>query len=299
MATFREIRKSLLEHTPSQLLHLARRKLVGQDKSLFFDGERFPCVFVLSSGRVGSDTLAHLFSLSRRAFVYHEPKPELFALSRLAYELSEEIECDPAARRAFQEGFLTARRDLFKDAIFGGRGYIETGPDVTFLASVIRDAVPAARFIHLVRAPEPFIRSGMRRHWYMGADYDRVRILPRPGSEIAARWEGMTQLQRIAWLWTETNTWILNFTAGLPPEQALLVHSEDLFQGRAETIAAMFALFGGQEPAPGRLARVLKAQHNAQTRGSFPDPSNWDDSMKAEIREITGSVAERIGYTQA
>ena len=53
----------------------------------------------------------------------------------------------------FTEAFLTARRERFRYALMFDKGYIETSPQVTFLAPVIRNVLPQARFIHIVRHP--------------------------------------------------------------------------------------------------------------------------------------------------
>lgn len=47
------------------------------------------CMFVLSTGRVGTATLAALLGMAKNVFTYHEPRPLLYGLSKFSYEYSD------------------------------------------------------------------------------------------------------------------------------------------------------------------------------------------------------------------
>jgi hypothetical protein len=283
--------RSLIDRTPRQVLHYLRRRLTKRERLQAFD-DKHSCVFVLSTGRVGTKTLAALFGLAENVLAYHEPKPTLYGLSRLSYDYCTSI----PVRKVLQEAFLATRRQLMNYSLDCGKGYVETSPQVTFLAPVIIEAVPQVRFIHLVRDPRHVVRSGMRRKWYAGHPADKTRIVPPPGSEAERRWQSYNAFQKNLWLWDETNRWILEFSSSLPTGRILLVHSENVFDGREETLGQLFTFVGASMPAERGIRSVLAKKLNVQNTGTFPEPSDWSAEMRNDLAEIAGETARTLGY---
>lgn len=293
--SLREIKKTLWNNTPRKIFHMAKWKLI-QKRPVEQFNDRHPCVFVLSTGRVGSETLAYLLRLANHVFVYHEPRPELFALSKLAYELSDVFSVDENVERTFKEGFLTARRELFNYSLYCDRGYVETGPQATFLAPIILKAIPEVKFIHLVRDPRMVVRSAMRRGWYDGHAYDFSRIVPAPGTDMGSAWENFDLFQKNLWLWAETNRWIMNFSKSLPEEQYLLAHSEDIFNAHEDTVRSLYHFIGTDIPPSRRIARVLGKRLNAQIRGIFKQPDDWLVGVEKDLSVFVSNIAFEMGY---
>lgn len=281
----------LLDLPPRQTVQYLRYNLTGRSRLQAFDNEH-PCVYVLSTGRAGTRTLGAFFGLADNVFAYHGLAPTLYALSRLAYELGG----DAGTRHLLKDAFLEARSPILDHSLRCGKGYIETGPQATFLGPVIADAVPGVRFIHLVRDPRDVVRSAMRRNWYRGHPNDKTRIVPLRGSDTARQWESYSVFRKNLWLWQETNSWVARVCAGLPPDRLLLVHAEDLFQGKAETIAELMNFVGAPSPAAGDVTRVLAKRLNAQKTGVFPEPSLWPEEMRRDVAEIAGPMARVLGY---
>jgi sulfotransferase family protein len=283
--------KFVYDQSPRQLFHFLRRKLNRRQRLPGFD-RHHPCVFVLSTGRVGSETLAALLVSADNVFAYHEPMPNLYYLSKLSHA----HHADPLARTILRGAFLTAREDLLDYSLDCGRGYVETGPTGTFLAPFILDAIADARFIHLVRDPRAVVRSGMRRKWYDGHFNDNSRIVPDPASEAGRQWKAFGPLQKNIWLWHETNRWIMEFFARLPGARALSMRSEDLFSGRRDAIDKLFAFIDAPVPSGRRLERVLGKKLNAQFEGDFPEALGWTAEMTGSLKAIAGATAQRLGY---
>ncbi len=252
-----------------------------------------PCLFVLSTGRVGTQSLAALLDLSPKIRAHHEPRPKLFGLSRLAYI----HEGAPAVREVLQEAFLAARADLILESFACQYVYAETSPQATFLAPTIWQTCPSARFIHLVRHPASVVRSGMRRKWYQGQADDATRITPRPTDPFYKQWATLSPLEKNIWLWAETNRWILSFLEQLPPERRLFIQSESLFAGDKATIQALFAFAQTPLPAPKSVRTVLAKRLNAQSQGQFPPLEEWPQEWRQQLQRIAGEVATRLGYT--
>ena len=270
-----------------------RAILAGVRPLAAFDVEH-PCVFVLSTGRVGTQTLASLFGKARNLTACHEPEPLLYDFSRRAYEADQM----GGGMEPFTEAFMAARRKHLEHALRCGRGYLETSPQTTFLAPAIIGAVPEVRFLHVVRNPQEVIRSGMRRRWYDGHTSDPFRITPRPGTPCADRWHSMTPFEKNAWLWNETNQWILKFTATLPETQHLMIHAERIFSADESCIEQLFSFLGAFPPPRSVVEATLRRRLNAQRSGSFPTADEWSVPQCDTAREVCGETAHALGYRE-
>jgi hypothetical protein len=286
-----KIKKKILDSSAREMYHELMAKLLKHKPNPVFSADA-PAIFVLSTGRTGTETLDALFSLAKNVFTHHEPLPTLYRLSRLAYEYEKE----QLANEILRESFLTARADLLKYSLDCGRGYVETSPQVTFLAPLILSAIPQSRFIHLVRDPRDVVRSAMRRKWFDGHASDATRIVPHPNSRDGRNWTEYTAFQKNLWLWAETNRWILEFTSGLPAESILRVHSEDVFNRVESTLVSLFRFINAPLPARAKISRLLNKKLNAQKSGSFPRSGGWSTAQKEDLLKIAGDVAQTLGY---
>ena len=284
----------LLDSSPRQIYYRLRRGFKHKEQTNIkaFD-DKHPCVFVLSTGRAGTQTLSALLGLANNIFAYHEPKPILYGLSKLSYQYFDDI----TARVILREAFLTARKDRLIYSQNCERGYVETSPGATFLGPAILDAVKGVRFIHIVRDPREVVRSGMRRKWYEGHTADCTRIIPRAGTEEQKAWNNFNSFQKNLWLWTETNRQIWEFTKNLPKERILLVRSEDIFSAYGDTIGKIFSFIGSTMPSESKIVHILGKKLNSQKTGSFPTPSDWTDDMIINLRTISGQTASLLGYS--
>jgi hypothetical protein len=289
----RNLKNEFWNSTPQVLFHMARKKIL-RSKPIDSFHESKPCVFVLSTGRVGSETLAHLAGLAENMFSYHEPLPKLFALSKLAYELSNKIMADIELEKVFAEAFVTSRRNLIEDSLFCGRGYIETGPDPTFLAPIIFKAIPEVRFIHLVRDPEKVVQSGLLRHWYDGHGMDYSRIVPDPSSIFGKAWVNYSPYEKNLWLWAETNRWIQDFSQSISPEKYLLLHSEDVFRGHEVATEQFYGYLSSKKPSKRKINSVLRKRLNSQAKGTSALPQRDFSSADKNLQKFVAEIANKL-----
>ena len=89
-------------------------------------------VWCLSTGRVGSKTLAELANLSGKVAAVHEPWPKTFGLSRLSYEYGK----DSACQQVFVESVTAVLEKIISEV--ENLHFIETSPQCTFLAPAAR-----------------------------------------------------------------------------------------------------------------------------------------------------------------
>lgn len=244
-------------------------------------------VFVLSTGRCGSMLLTHILEAAGGVRVAHTPRPELVRASRRAFE---EIAEKPDF---FVEVIKTVREEDIAEAHRFGDVYVETNNRITFFAPALARAFPSAKFVHLVRHPAAFVRSGIRRRWYQGHPYDLGRIEP-PDAE-ASGWRDRDPIEKIGWLWQATNDFVERFRPDVAEERFLFVRAEDLFADPAT--AAEILRFSGLSVLPEeRLASFLQVPVNAQDRRDFPVYEEWAPEQRELLRR-TAPLAERYGYS--
>jgi hypothetical protein len=246
-----------------------------------------PC-FVLSTGRCGTLSLNRLLQMSPSAHALHRPVPELIRASKEAYNrIGERPEL-------FRQIFACAREELVHQAVRRDRTYIETNNRITFFAPIIRDVFPRAVFIHLVRHPGDFVRSGIRRRWYSGMhDHDLGRIAPLEVSSI--NWDGLGIVEKIGWLWNETNQFIEDFKSTLPPDAAMTVRAEDLFDDPQVT-EKIYSFLDLRDFNLASVRRRIARPVNVQRKGQFDRYQDWNE---ADVRKLVriAPLISAYGYS--
>lgn len=242
-------------------------------------------MFVLSTGRCGTKWLTELLRQDPCMRVNHNDYPELIRHSQLAYEQYVE------SPRVFQEIIRATRDGYILDAHRRNRVYVETNNRITFFAYAIRAVYPKARFIHLVRHPGDFVRSGLRRGWYHGGRHDvgRLRDIRNP-----TKWETMTDIEKIAWLWNETNQYIEDFLSTLDnPSTHLVVKAEEMFSN--VEAGTRICEFVGAKVSHRFIAAMLDRKINQQRMGAVLSYERWSKKDKSQLRRHV-PLAEYYGY---
>ena len=242
--------------------------------------------FVLSTGRSGTQTLAHLMRSAQNAKVWHHPEPNMIQETLHAYWGALDH------RREFWRGRAHIVTQAWREGLIHG----ETDHNMTPFASAIADDVPEARFLVLIRDPREFIRSGMRRGYFVaGGPWDEGRLRPPPGAPLQARWAGMHPFEKVCWLWAETYRHILRHIEHIGRERVMVVRFEDLVRGPAlsEEIFRFLSLDGFSRA---EAEAVLGQKLNAQQGGQFPHPREWTAQLLDMSWAHCGEVAARFGY---
>jgi len=248
--------------------------------------EEARCCFVLSTGRCGTKLLTKLLGLSNKVICEHTPLPELVYFSKLAYEIGLEH------KNEFQLGIDMARYELIRDAFLGNQIYVETNNRITFFAPFLAKVFKKAKFIHLVRHPGDFVRSGIRRKWYSGnQSHEAGRIVPKN----ILGWNRMTKIEKIAWLWNETNQFIEEFKADIgDTNRVMFVKAEDLFS-KTEMPLEIFGFLKIEPPSKKKIINVINRPVNVQKKGEFPKYNEWNIEQKAQLRKYA-ILSSKYGY---
>ncbi|MCB0667344.1 MAG: sulfotransferase [Saprospiraceae bacterium] len=180
-------------------------------------------IFVLSTGRCGTKLLSDLVETDPRFIVTHQPSPELTHTAWYAHQHS-----DANSFHKITQIIDACRYEMIRDAWLLEKKYVETNNRITFFAPHLASLFPQSKFIHLQRDPYKFIASGYSRNWYAYEKlFDEGRITPTSQSQIP--WDQYNQVQKIAWLWKETNQFIRSFTDSLPDHRHHYLDSKDLY----------------------------------------------------------------------
>jgi hypothetical protein len=211
-------------------------------------------VFILSTGRAGTQFITELIDGTLGWDVVHEPQPELLYTSRWAYENQNSL---PEIKAAF----LAARYEILRNSYLKNYRYLETNNRISFLAPAIAEILPNAKFIHLVRKPESFVKSGMLRNWFTNEHLtDEGRIFPKSDGP-------KTQEEKIGWLWNETNRFIHEFGKTMSSERFLTLRSEDLFQ-KNESVKSLFSFLDLAYPGDDHITKLRNKPVNQSKKKS-------------------------------
>ena len=250
-----------------------------------------PYCFILSTGRCGTALLTKILDLSPRLLVHHNPKPELEWVSSLIHQESPPLDC-------LRLAILAARFDkFFLEAFQRDRIYDETNNRISLFAPTLAQILPNSKFIHIVRDPANFVRSGMRRNYYADGTVQHQRLMPTndPG------WNQMSQLEKIAWEWNEINQNIEQFKAEIDSNRIMTITSESLFNGHKNgTVTALWDFIGvppplSEQKRERRLQKLFLRPVNRQVDGDFPKFNNWSEDEKASLSRIA-TLSGLYGY---
>lgn len=201
----------------------------------------------------------------------HEPHPELSYHSSLAFE-------DPRDSDALKMGIDMSRYEYIRNAHLLGKRYAETNNRISFFAYYLAELYPNARFVHLIRHPEDFIRSGVKRNWYSGSTlYDEGRIKTE-------RFDSYPVAEKVAGLWLETNKFIHKFAEEFP-ERTYTLKSEELFT-EGHKIIELFQKLSIKKYDEATIERIRKRKMNSSRSKGGEAASELGEFASDELKEF-------------
>jgi len=239
-----------------------------------------PC-FVLSTGRCGTHLLTKLLSEHKKVDVYHAPSPELVYYSKYAFENADN------KGEEIKRIIDAARYEYIRDSYLLEQQFVETNNRITFFALQLSLLYPESKFIHLIRDPVDFVKSGINRGWYSGSnEHDEGRI--ELNSE---EWTHYSDAKKIAWLWETTNRYIENFKGEIGSQRVMMIKSEELFSD----LEMAESIFKHLELKPINSERIKKIIEKPTNVGK---KKIKDAFSEREINEIyqAAKLSNKYGY---
>lgn len=247
--------------------------------------------FILSSGRTGTQFLAHYLSRNfAKVDARHEPPParllRVAAHARLAGRLSD----GPAIRLLHRKRRQLERR--------GGAHshYVESNPFLATLADLVIRIFPAAHILHIVRDPRDYLRSALNHGMGSGVKGLANRWLPHWYPDVATPLGLRPPLdwrETAAAQWTLVNR-VLEAACEDHPHYHRL-HYEAIF---AEDGSGLDALCRQLELDPADSLQALRPG-DAMNQGRLGVAQGWRDWDRATceiVDRLCGEDMRRYGY---
>ena len=255
--------------------------------------EDMKCVYALSTGRTGTQTLAAMLRLSPHVEAQHEPAPRLVMATYEAYmeaPLADWLD-------KWSRFVLAARDDFVLEANACGKVYVESNNRLTYVADALQKAFPASRFIFSHRDPFKVIRSGMQRGAYQGPGkaWNFARIKPRPGEPYADAWDAMEPLEKEAWRWAQINREAKAFFDALPAERRYELPASTFFSGSEKVYKEIFEFVGVPCPPMSEIQQIMGRKMNAQAHYNGM-AFEWTAPLRDKVRPYIEEMANTLGY---
>ena len=266
-------------------LERSRRYGGASGRPLSFEGSSFvpgldsvTPLFIVSTGRSGSTTIARTLNQHPRVTAVHEPHRSLI---RLSTEWAHGLR-DPDLVRA--ELYATYDASVCP----GPDVFAESDQNLSVLLDPLLSRAHHARVLWLVRDGRDVVSSALRKGWYQGgapADnrsnaWDDYRLRGDLCGEVEKEaWEGMTAFEKNCWYWSYVNRAIESSLAQVPSDRWLFLRLE----GLAHHTDDVFEL-AGVDPVPVHIER-----HNA---GRGPKPV-WSASEAEAFETWCGPAMDQ------
>lgn len=215
---------------------------------------------MLSTGRAGSGTFAHLFQNSNMCNAYHCPKPEFI---KEAFKVQQDLNKP--------EEFINDKIKSINELNKGKENkiYVETNNKLYPFALEL-DKVFDSKFFWVIRDPIKYVNSGISRKWYSGSGgiWDQYRERPKEG------WcSGFNQVEKITWQWCEINSIIENSFIKL--KNARVYYFEDLINNFDEVLD-LVNWIGAHDIKKDTIKRVFELNINVGKYSAPRDPKTGD-----------------------
>lgn len=175
-------------------------------------------VFILSTGRTGTQFFEDYFNRSSEAICRHEPRP-----SRRFKFLSNLYLNQKVSARRLGRIYQRSRKKLFSS--LDGRSYIESSNFLFGCIPALKEIYGDLRIVHLVRHPHSYVSSHLGKGFWRGHKRFFARYVPYwlENLELEKRND---PIEILAARWSYVNRQIASYEADFP---YLRVRFEELF----------------------------------------------------------------------
>lgn len=236
-------------------------------------------IFILSTGRSGTTTMAHWLTAVDGITCLHEPEPA-FIREAAAYRYGTLDGAQIAA-------VLRATRPLTPPI------YAESSQTLALLVPLLVEIWPQARFVWLLRNGRDVVASAMQKQWYTGHSETHNRYADatptqqawidgrlradRLGAMSAAAWEALPRFGKCCWYWQAVNAIIRDdlATAGVDP----FVLRLETLPAQAADLLAWLGVPAVAPPIPQTNLAQRQPYHWTQ----------WSDAERALFAQVCGA----------
>ncbi len=258
-------------------------------------------VFILSTGRSGSKYIAALLDNVANICAFHEPRPTLEYFVNYAYH--HQVEENVLSRM-----IDAARMESILEVYIKEQVYVESNQCLTYFAPVISRLYKQSKFVHLIRHPGNFTRSGVRKGWYKNDSiWEAGRVKPHDNKAHHEQWENMDQVERLAWSWTAINSYIEEFKKSIEPDRTRTFTFEELTQEPSQ-VKELLNFIGAQPLLTDEQIKNIQNNKineiqihpweppNMKKVAHYPRYEEWEQAEKQKLKQHCAGLAETYGY---
>jgi hypothetical protein len=244
-------------------------------------------IFVVSTGRSGTQSLTALLDSLPGHRCLHEPAPALVRES--ASWRSGEMTTEEVASLLRETRSPTVDGDV----------YCESNQTISLIIPVAAEVFPEARFIWLVRSGLDVVASAYQKQWYSGhsENHDRYEDCPpvekewidwrvradRVGDMGSADWEALSRFGKCCWYWGYVNRVIGSDLAGIAAGRTFFLRLETLQDHLPDLVRWTGGEWEGDVEAP-RRNKALRVPYHW---------SGWSGEEKGLFDRFCGDVMDR------
>jgi len=183
-------------------------------------------IFLVTPGRSGTKSLIDYVRRNGSLCAVHAPKPCLATLGSLFWK-------DKVDRTAVQWSYFTARERYLYESYRRGIAFLDGDCKNLPLLPVLSEIYPSSKFVHVVRNPLAFVKSGLNRGYFV--DKDPVfwgHLYFEKENRYAKNFDD--QVKMIAEFWEISNKIASNLHEKLGAKRFVTLKSEDMFRNSGE-----------------------------------------------------------------
>jgi len=230
-----------------------------------------------------------MLNLSPRIRAFHEPPPVSALTSRTAFQ---EVLSEP---QKYVDLYTKLRAGPIGGFHRQGLIYAETN-NLVFFAPIIAQLLPNAKFVFVHRHAAEYVRSGMRRGWYVDHVWDKYRLEPSASDPLRPQWNQWEPFDKICWFWKAANTFFLDFVQSMPADRTRTIRFDDLVTPGSGEYRKFFEILDLPSPGAAEAEGLLDKRVNEQKQGEFPTYPNWTNEQRQRLIEIAGPTMAKLGY---
>uniref|UniRef100_A4XTG3 Sulfotransferase family protein n=1 Tax=Ectopseudomonas mendocina (strain ymp) TaxID=399739 RepID=A4XTG3_ECTM1 len=185
-------------------------------------------LFLITPGRSGTKSLIEYCKKNATMYSVHAPLPWLASTGYVYHQGKLSDEAAFAAFYAARETYLKAAFE--RDLVFFD-GDCKNLP----LTPVIARYMPNAKFLHVVRNPRSFIKSGLARGYYSNKSPEMWGHLSAPETLDG-------QIDKIAYFWNEANLIGERMKSDLGPQRVHTIIADEMFDEQKIILSAFDAV---------------------------------------------------------
>ena len=172
----------------------------------FLEENQERLLFILGSGRSGTQLISTLLNRAENAVVFHEPN------FREDVANMDSLRRDESLLEKYWRNFRCI--DVYRrwEDASAGDLYGEVNGTIRYHARVIRELFPRAKVFLIARDGRGVIRSMMGwRQFYGPHAKGAYAIGPLPNDPFYGKWKGMRRFEKLCWSWRDSNEFVMQY----------------------------------------------------------------------------------------